>query len=277
ARPEVYHANEGHAGFLGVERMRELVESDGLDAGTALEAVRAGTVFTTHTPVPAGIDRFSRDLIAEYFGGGAEIPGIPLEKVLTLGAEDYEGGDPAVFNMAVMGLRTSKRANGVARLHGNVSRGMFHHLWPGFDVSEVPITSVTNGVHGPTWLDPDLVAAAERYFTPEQLASGEAWTIAESEGGMPDTELWQVRRTLRAKLVRSARNRVRKAWTQRGASPAELGWTENVLDPDVLTIGFARRVPTYKRLTLMLSDPERLTRLLTDPERPIQIVVAGKS
>lgn len=275
--PEVYHANEGHAGFLGVERIRELVAAEGLGFDAALEAVRAGTVFTTHTPVPAGIDRFSRALVAEYFGGGAELPGVPVDKVLALGAEDYEGGDPAVFNMAVMGLRTSKRANGVSKLHGQVSRAMFQRLWPGFDVTEVPITSITNGVHDWTWLDPELAAAASRHFTPEQLHSGAAWRIPESDGGMPDTELWALRRSLRSKLVRSARARVHQSWLERGASPAELGWTGSVLDPDVLTIGFARRVPTYKRLTLMLTDPDRLTRLLTDPERPIQIVVAGKA
>ncbi|MFH5824056.1 alpha-glucan family phosphorylase [Georgenia sp. AZ-5] len=276
-RPEVYHCNEGHAGFLAVERIREIIEAEGVSFETALEAVKAGTVFTTHTPVPAGISRYSTELISEYFGGGSELSGIPLQKVLALGAEDYEGGNPAVFNMAILGLRAAKRANGVAKLHGKVSRGMFHQLWPGFDVTEVPITSVTNGVHGPTWTDPAFAEMAESHLTPEQLRSGEGWRLTPEEGGVSDAELWQMRRKLRTKLVKEARRRVRKSWLQRGASPAELGWTDEVLDPDVLTIGFARRVPTYKRLTLMLSDPERLARLLTDPERPIQIVVAGKS
>src|SRR5690606_17243373 len=190
---------------------------------------------------------------------------------------DFEGGDPAVFNMAVLGLRAARKANGVSRLHGHVSRGMFHQLWPGFDVSEVPITSITNGVHGPTWTDPVFARTAEAHLTPEQIESGEGWLLPADAGGVPDTELWQTRRALRAELVRAARRRVRKSWLDRGASPAELGWVDDVLDPDVLTIGFARRVPTYKRLTLMLRDPERLKRLLTDPERPIQIVVAGKS
>ncbi|WP_127131679.1 alpha-glucan family phosphorylase [Georgenia sp. SYP-B2076] len=275
--PEVYHCNEGHAGFLAVERIRELIAADGVSFETALEAVKGGTVFTTHTPVPAGISRYSRDLISAYFGGSEEIEGIPLEKVLALGAEDFAGGDPAVFNMAVLGLRAAKRANGVARLHGKVSRAMFHQLWPGFDVSEVPITSVTNGVHGPTWTDPAFAEMTSAHMTPEQAASGDGWRLTEAEGGVSDAELWAMRRRLRGNLVDQARRRVRKSWLDRGASPAEIGWTDEVLDPDVLTIGFARRVPTYKRLTLMLSDPERLTKLLTDPERPIQIVVAGKS
>ncbi len=273
--PEVYHCNEGHAGFLGVERIRELIASTGMSFPAAAEAVRAGTVFTTHTPVPAGIDRFGADLIGEHFGGGNELPGIGVEDVLALGRETYAGGDPGVFNMAIMGFRLAKRANGVAQLHGRVSRGMFAALWPGFDVSEVPITSVTNGVHADTWTDPAFTQAQAEYFTPDELATGEGWY--RSEGGIDNATLWQLRRQMRSRLVEDARARVRKSWLKRGASPAELGWVDAVLDPDVLTIGFARRVPTYKRLTLMLRDSDRLRRLLTDPDRPVQILVAGKS
>ncbi|HLS14805.1 MAG TPA: alpha-glucan family phosphorylase [Beutenbergiaceae bacterium] len=273
--PEVYHCNEGHAGFLGVERARELIEEQSLPLPAAIEVVRAGTVFTTHTPVPAGIDRFSADLIATYFGGANQIPGIDLEQVLALGREDYPGGDPTVFNMAVMGLRMAKVANGVSALHGEVSRGMFAALWPGFDTGEVPITSITNGVHGPTWTDPLFAAAQAEYFSPEEIADGTGWL--RTEGGIDNETLWELRRQLRAHLVADARDRVRRSWAKRGATPAELGWTDSVLDPDALTIGFARRVPTYKRLTLMLRDPQRLKALLTDPERPVQIVVAGKS
>ncbi len=272
--PQVYHANEGHAGFLTIERIRELVEAEGLSFEAALEAVRAGTVFTTHTPVPAGIDRFDIELVRRHFTGSAALPGVPVEKVLALGREDYEGGNPGLYNMAVMALRSARLANGVSQLHGEVSRGMFHQLWPGFGVEEVPITSITNGVHGPTWTAPEFAAMAERHLTPEQIASGDGWLASD---GVPDAELWAMRRTLRGDLVTAARQRLRKSWQQRGASPAELGWVDDVLDPDVLTIGFARRVPTYKRLTLMLSDPDRLRALLTHPERPIQIVVAGKS
>ena len=153
--PEVFHTNEGHAGFLGLERIRELtVDPDGpqLDFDTALEVSRAGTVFTTHTPVPAGIDRFPRDLVEQYFAGNSPTPGVPAEKVLALGAEDFDGGDTAVFNMAVMGFRLAQRANGVSQLHGHVSRGMFNGLWSDFDEADVPIGSITNGVHAPTWV-----------------------------------------------------------------------------------------------------------------------------
>ncbi|MCL2543109.1 MAG: alpha-glucan family phosphorylase [Nocardioidaceae bacterium] len=259
--PEVFHTNEGHAGFQGVERIRELTVDDGgprLELATALEVGRASTVFTTHTPVPAGIDRFPRTLIEQYFDDTAgATPGVPTEVVLGLGAEDYEGGDPGVFNMAVMGFRLAQRANAVSQLHGVVSREMFHGLWPAFDEAEEPITSITNGVHAPTWVAPELQAL--------DVASASA------------VDIWQTKWRLRQTLVADARKRVRRSWVKRGATPAELGWIDTALDPDVLTIGFARRVPSYKRLTLMLRDPDRLKALLLDPDRPVQLVIAGKA
>ncbi|MBL0886630.1 alpha-glucan family phosphorylase [Myceligenerans indicum] len=274
--PEVYHTNEGHAGFLGVERIRELV-ARGLGVEEALEAVRAATVFTTHTPVPAGIDRFGRELVSAYFGGDNQMEGIPVERVLALGAEDYEGGDPTVFNMAVMGLRLGGRANGVSLLHGQVSREMFEGLWPGFDAREVPITSVTNGVHSPTWVSPRLARLESEQLGLDELTAAEVSGSWLDPGKVSDASLWTVRGEMRGELVDEVRRRVRKSWRERGASPAELGWVDDVFSPDVLTIGFARRVPTYKRLTLMLRDPARLRSLLLHPERPVQLVVAGKS
>jgi starch phosphorylase len=266
AEPSVFHSNEGHAGFLGVERIRELVENDGLSFDEALRAVRAGTVFTTHTPVPAGIDRFERSLIAAHLGG---MGGLPTERILALGAET----DLNMFNMAHMGLRLGQRANGVSLLHGEVSRGMFADLWPGFDIDEVPITSVTNGVHAPTWMSRDIIDIAEREVGSAALQSG-GWEAIDK---VSDAELWQVRNTLRARLVAEIRRRVHESALVRGMAPAELGWTASAFDPNVLTMGFARRVPSYKRLTLMLRDPERLRSLLLDAERPVQIVIAGKS
>jgi starch phosphorylase len=271
--PEVYHTNEGHAGFQGLERMRELVIESGLSFDVALETVRAGTVFTTHTPVPAGIDRFPVDLIRTQLAVFANAE-LPLERLLELGAEDYEGGDPAVFNMAVMGLRLAQRANGVSRLHGRVSREMFAALWPGFDSNEVPIGSITNGVHAPTWVAREVRDLAAENGVGSLFEDATAWSRL---GDLPDEGLWWTKRRLRERLVLEARTRVRSSWLARGASEAELGWISQVLDPDVLTIGFARRVPSYKRLTLMLQDPERLKALLLDPVRPVQIVVAGKA
>ena len=272
--PGVYHTNEGHAGFLGLERIRELVAEQGASFDEALEVVRAATVFTTHTPVPAGIDRFGRDQIITFFGGDNAVVGVPVEKILSLGAEDYPGGDPSVFNMAVMGLRLAQRANGVSQLHGVVSREMFDGLWGGFDVEEVPITSITNGVHAPTWVDRRVMELGAKYLGPAITEEARGW---EQVDRIPDEEIWVVRRQLRATLVAEVRRRLRASWLKRGASPAELGWVDGVLDPEVLTIGFARRVPTYKRLTLMLRDPDRLRRLLLHPQRPIQLVIAGKS
>lgn len=272
-RPEVYHTNEGHAGFLSLERIRELIV-DGLSFDEALETVRSATVFTTHTPVPAGIDRFGRDLIVSHFGGDSALAGLPVERVLALGAESYPGGDPTVFNMAIMGLRLAQRANGVSQLHGEVSREMFEGLWPGFDATEIPITSITNGVHAPTWVDHRMIELAEKHIGPQITREAKAW---EEIDRVPADELWAVRRKMRSDLVEDARRRVRSSWIKRGASRAELGWVDDILDPDVLTIGFARRVPTYKRLTLMLRDPDRLKALLLHPTRPIQLVIAGKS
>ncbi len=269
--PEVFHTNEGHAGFLGVERVRELVAA-GLTVEEAIEAVRAGTVFTTHTPVPAGIDRFDVALIRATFGAGTEweAAGLPVERLLEMGAEP----DPSMFNMAHMGLRMAQRRNGVAKLHGIVSRGMFASLWPGFDQSEVPISSITNGVHAATWVAPEVFELAERELGRSLVTEAQRW---EAIGGLDPALVWSTRRRMRERLVIEARRRVHASCLQRGRTESELAWTGGAFDPDVLTIGFARRVPSYKRLTLMMRDPERLRALLTDPDRPVQLIIAGKS
>ncbi len=277
--PEVFHTNEGHAGFLGLERIRELTEEHGVDFDTAVEMGRAGTVFTTHTPVPAGIDRFPRELVSQYFGGDNGAQGVPVERILALGSEDFPGGDPGVFNMAVMGFRLSQRANGVSQLHGEVSRDMFGGLWPSFDAAERPIASITNGVHAPTWVADEVFELARQRGLhpdsgPEADSPDKVFGVADEVSGQ---EIWRVKRVLRERLVQDARRRLVESWQERGAARAELAWTSSALDPDVLTIGFARRVPSYKRLTLMLRDPERLRSLLLHPQRPVQLVIAGKA
>ncbi|MBZ5736659.1 alpha-glucan family phosphorylase [Nocardioides mangrovi] len=278
AAPEVFHTNEGHAGFLGLERIRELTVAEGgpkLDWDTALEVGRASTVFTTHTPVPAGIDRFPRTLVEQYFSEAGPTPGVPVDQVLALGTEDYAGGDPSVFNMAVMGFRLAQRANGVSQLHGHVSRGMFNGLWPAFDEAEVPIGSITNGVHAPTWVAREVIAlAASQGADPDSDDTDGFWAAVDK---VPGAEMWAVKRQLRERLVHDARRRLTRSWEKRGSARAELGWIDGALDPDVLTIGFARRAASYKRLTLMMRDPERLKSLLLHPERPIQLVIAGKA
>ncbi|HUD35859.1 MAG TPA: alpha-glucan family phosphorylase [Streptosporangiaceae bacterium] len=273
--PEIFHTNEGHAGFLGFERIREYLDA-GAGFAEAVELTRAGTVFTTHTPVPAGIDRFEAELIEAEFGPDGEA-GLPVDKVVAFGAETYPGGDPEVFNMAVMGMRLAQRVNGVSKLHGQVSREMFSGLWPGFDTSEVPIGSITNGVHAPSWVAGEILNIAQdghRAADTEWLADDQAaWDLVAAD----PVRIFEIRRALRARLVRQARNRLRASWRQRGASDAELAWIGSALDENILTIGFARRVPSYKRLTMMLHDPVRLTALLLDSERPVQIVIAGKA
>ncbi|MGY5882925.1 alpha-glucan family phosphorylase [Modestobacter lacusdianchii] len=268
-QPEVFHANEGHAGFQGVERIRELTESHGLSFAEALQAVRGGTVFTTHTPVPAGIDRFPRALIERYFAGF----GVPVDQLLPLGAEE----DPSKFNMAHMGLRLGQRANGVSQLHGHVSRDMFGALWPGFDADDVPIGSITNGVHAPTWTARELVELGTQTTSQGDPLDVDGDVHFDGVDRISSGELWATRRLLRGRLVEEVRRRVRATALSRGAAEAELGWIETAFDPDVLTVGFARRVPSYKRLTLMLRDPARLKALLLDEQRPMQLVIAGKS
>ncbi|OBC05591.1 glycogen phosphorylase [Mycobacterium sp. 852013-50091_SCH5140682] len=277
--PEVFHMNEGHAGFLGLERIRELVAA-GLDFDTALTVVRSSTVFTTHTPVPAGIDRFPVDMVRRYFGSSAHgqgdsrlLPGVPLDRVIAFGAED----DPSKFNMAHMGLRLAQRANGVSLLHGRVSREMFNDLWPGFDPNEVPIGSITNGVHAPTWAAPQWVALGRELIGSDDLGSLREPALWQRLHEVDPGHLWWIRSQLRETLIADVRDRLRRSWLERGASDAELGWIATAFDPSVLTIGFARRVPTYKRLTLMLRDPQRLQALLLDEARPVQLIVAGKS
>jgi starch phosphorylase len=262
--PAVYHSNEGHAGFLGIERISRLI-AEGLGFDEALQVVRAGTVFTTHTPVPAGIDRFDVELVHSHLSGDL-VPGVDVARVLELGREE----DPAIFNMAQLGFSLAQRANGVSKLHGKVSRRMFASRWPGFDSEEVPITSVTNGVHAPTWTSPILKHLAER-----ELGTLDTTRCDWGSDAVSDETLWSVRREMREALVQEARERTRvKHVRNEGAAPR---WVDELLDPDVLTIGFARRVPTYKRLTLMLHDRDRLRSLLTHPERPVQLVIAGKS
>lgn len=268
AAPEVFHTNEGHAGFLGLERIASLI-GEGLTFAEALEIVRAGTVFTTHTPVDAGIDRFEPSLIEKYFDTDL-LPGVDASDVIALGVEP--GATHSKFNMAYMGLRLSRTANGVSQLHGEVSRTMFGPLWPGFDNAEVPITSVTNGVHAPTWTDPRLQGLAW-----ERLGNADTTAVDWLSPLLSDGELWRVRGEMRQQLVDDVRERTASAWLAQNPGGRAPSWIDDLLDPQVLTIGFARRVPTYKRLTLMLHDRERLRALLLHPERPVQLVIAGKS
>ena len=271
---QVFHTNEGHAGFLGLERIRQCMESDGLSFAEALEAVRAGAVFTTHTPVPAGIDRFPRELIERYFSGWAAACGVSIDQLMTLGHRPDEDGDEP-FNMAVMGMRLAERRNGVSALHGEVSREMFAGLWPGAPEDEVPVGSITNGVHGSTWVSAEIdqlfsTSVGENW----QLDGPEQW---EAIRRVDDDELWQAHTASKVRMVEHVRERLRDHGLAQGRSTSELEWVDTALDPHALTICFARRMATYKRAALLLSQPDRLRALLLDDERPIQFVFAGKA
>jgi len=272
--PDVFHTNEGHAGFMGLERIRRLVTDHGLDSASALETVRSRTIFTTHTPVPAGIDVYEPDLMERYFAGFAKECDMTLDQLMALGRP--VGADEEIpFNMAIMGLRLASRANGVSKLHGRVSRSIFSSLWPQVPQDEIPVGSVTNGVHVPTWLGPEIREVLDRRFPRAWTETGEgSW---EKLREIPDAELWRARERARERLVYFVRERLRKQLTSRGASEAEASWTDDVFDPGVLTIGFARRFAPYKRGTLLLSDENRLLRMLISGDRPIQIVLAGKA
>ncbi len=270
---QVFHTNEGHAGFLGLERIRQLVQS-GLAFPEAVEAVRAGGLFTTHTPVPAGIDRFPAELLHKYFATFALQLGISFDQLMAVGKRADEP-DETRFNMAVMGLRLAARSNGVAALHGDVSRKMFGGLWPDVPTDEVPITSVTNGVHAATWTSPEIDDLLSRALVPDWDHAGAAdWARVTN---VRDDELWRARQQGRDRLVTFVRQRLQTSRLAHGDSRSDVAWTDEVLDPTALTIGFARRFATYKRATLLLSQPERLRALLLAPDRPVQFVFAGKA
>jgi starch phosphorylase len=275
-KPTVFHMNEGHSAFLAIERVRVLMAEEKLTFEEALEASRRNNVFTTHTSVPAGIDLFDSGLLAEYFHDYCREAGIPFEALAALGRHDP--ADPnQPFSMAVAAFRTSNYRNAVSRLHRQVSQQMWEGLWPGLPVSEVPIISITNGVHLPFWINGDFAALYDQYLQPdwrERHSGAATWQhVAE----IPDAELWEAHRRRKRRLINFVRERAVAAALARQAPSSEIERLREVLDPEVLTIGFARRFATYKRATLIFRDPARLGRLLTHPARPVQILIAGKA
>ncbi len=271
---QVFHTNEGHAGFLGLERIRRCILEGDLSYPEAVEAVRAGSIFTTHTPVPAGIDRFPRELMERYFSGWARECGLPVDDLMALG---HRLGDPPEerFNMAVMGLRLAGRSNAVSKLHGAVSRDMFSDLWPDVPAEEDPIVAVTNGVHANTWVSPEMADLLSRYVLPDWHEAGAARWARIDEAR--DDEVWRAKDQGREQLVAFIRRRLRRSALARGQSSSDVAWTDEALDGKALTICFARRFATYKRATLLLSQPERLEAMLLAGDRPVQFVFAGKA
>jgi len=274
--PDVYHMNEGHSAFLALEHIRMLREQTDVSFDEARHAAAARQVFTTHTPVPAGIDRFSPELVERYLAPMTESLGLTLDGLLSLGRENVFDRSE-FFSMAVLAIRTSDFANGVSRLHGEVSRSMWNRIWPGLPAADVPIGHITNGVHARSWMAPELMSLFDRYISSEWLEDPTDESVWKGIGEIPDDELWSFQQEQRKKLVSWCRRKIREQMTMRGCGVDEIERSAAALDPNVFTIGFARRFATYKRANLLLRDRERLMRLLENEERPIQIIIAGKS
>jgi len=274
--PTVCHMNEGHSAFLALERIRHLVQEKGLTFVQAAEAAAAGNLFTTHTPVPAGFDLFPADIMGRYFGGYASYLGLSFDELMDRGR--IRQGDPnEKFNMAALAFRHARYINGVSALHGEVTRKMVQPNWPDFPLNEVPVGHVTNGIHTPTFLSEEMVVLLEKYLgelDAENLCDPGFWAKVDT---IPDAELWSAHEARRRELVEWARTYLVGRLEKRGASEREVEEAHEVLDPNVLTVGFARRFATYKRGDLLLRDPEILKRLLNHPQTPVQFVFAGKA
>ena len=274
--PAVTHMNEGHSAFLGLERARELIVERKFTFAEALQAIWPTNIFTTHTPVPAGNERFGIDLMEKYFRRWAVELGIEWKDFLALGRERPEDSGEA-FCMTVLALKFSAYSNGVARLHGEVSRTMWKGLWPGLPESEVPISSVTNGVHPRTWVSNAMLELLDRYFGPRFYDEPANLDIWDRMDRISDEELWRTHERRRERLVVFARDRIKRGAKRAGEGEKALLRAEDALSPYALTLSFARRFATYKRGNLLLSDPDRLLRLLSDRDRPLQIIFAGKA
>ncbi len=273
----IFHMNEGHAAFLALERIRtRIAAASNLTFDEARQQVMATNVFTTHTPVPAGIDMFTSETMLKFFG--PMIPALKLneEGFLALGREDVTN-QKSGFSMAVLAIRLADSANGVSWLHGDVSRHMWHNIWPAVPPDEVPIKHVTNGIHTRSWLAPDIQFVLERYLSDKWKSDPTDHTIWDGVSQIPDEELWRAHERCRERLVSWTRRKLHEEMAKRGAAFDDLSVADQVLDPEALTIGFARRFATYKRGALLMRDPERLKRLLEDTKRPIQFVFAGKA
>lgn len=274
--PGVYHLNEGHSSFGPLEVIRERMHHDGKAFNDALREVAQQTVFTTHTPVPAGHDRFSGQLIEEHLGPLRDSLGISYEQLMGLGRVEPQN-DTEQFTMTVLGLKLSRRANAVSSLHGHISRKMWANLWPWRVEEEIPIGHITNGVHIPSWLAFNMLQLYDRHFPANwiyRMGEPEVWQMIHN---VDPGELWETHNALKNQLMAFVRRRVSRQMRRRGESDEAVENARNILDPSVLTIGFGRRFATYKRATLLLTEPDRLAALCNDKERPVQFVFAGKA
>ncbi len=275
-QPGVYHLNEGHSAFGPLEVIRERMHDDGMRFDDALREVARQTCFTTHTPVPAGHDRFSGTLVEEHLGTLRDQLGISYEQLMGLGRVEPQN-DQEPFCMTVMGLKLSRKANAVSQLHGHISRRMWAQLWPWRVEEEIPIGHITNGVHIPTWLAQQMMQLYDRHFVAQwvvRMGEPEVWQAIHN---VDPGELWETHNALKNLLLAFVRRRISRQCRRRGESDEVVDTARNVLDPNILTIGFGRRFATYKRATMLLNDLDRLAALVNDKERPVQFVFAGKA
>ncbi len=275
-QPRIFHMNEGHAAFLSLERMRQAIHENKLNFREARELVISGNIFTTHTPVPAGIDRFERKLVESHLGWMAGELGVSFDEMMHLGLENHGSADDS-FVMPILALRTSYRSNGVSRLHAEVARGMWQNCWPGVPKEEIPIAHITNGIHTRSWMNPAMGELFDQYLGPGWADAPPGDALWDRIDEIPDAELWRVHVRRREWMIAAVRRRMRDQLKGRGAPPAETKAAEEVLDPEALTIGFARRFAPYKRATLLFRNFERLAALLASRDRPVQFIFAGKA
>jgi len=274
--PKICHMNEGHSAFSALERLALTVETQQVDLATALEIVPRTTIFTTHTPVAAGHDEFPPDMVRPYLKPFEERLGIAVDDIIAWGQHVGSGPD-SPFSMFTLGLRLAQHCNGVSRLHGRVARRMWSHVWPERPEDEIPIGHITNGVHVPTFLSREFALLFDRYLGPQWIMGCRRPDIIDRIEEIFDEEFWRAHEMNRARLIRKCRERLVRQYMRRNASKATLEAVAAVLDPDVLTIGFARRFATYKRAFLILQNTKRIEALLTSPERPVQLIFAGKA
>jgi starch phosphorylase len=272
--PRVWHMNEGHSSFLTLELIREQVMA-GVSVNRAIDLVKSTSVFTTHTPVPAGLDMFDLEMIAPYFQPLCDELGATCEQVLNLGRQDIGWGEK--FSMPRLALLLSWLHNGVSKMHGEVSRDLFQSVWPDRQVEDVPIFHITNGVHAQTWLAPQIVSLFDQYIGRDWMHYMDDPSLWNAIDAIPDRALWATRQELKQTLLRFLRHQAQVRWAAGETTPAHIAWSGTLLNYEALTIGFARRFATYKRATLLFHDIQRLQRILRDGKRPVQFVFAGKA
>jgi len=274
--PHVCHLNEGHSAFLTLERIKDYMTENNLSYDEAKQLVSISNIFTTHTPVPAGIDQFPPEIVKKYLENFSKTLGIPIDDILNLGKQNPQDKN-CPFSSAILAFKLSAYSNGVSKLHGKVSKKMWQNLWPNIPSEEVPIDYITNGIHIQSWYSEELARLFNHYLGTKWVDNPVDQTVWQRIDKIPDSELWRAHERMKERLISFTRNKLKEQLIRRGVHKSEIQEADEVLDPEVLTIGFSRRFATYKRAVLILKDIERLKRILNDKSRPVQLIFSGKS